>query len=78
MTASWSYYHDGRKVEKVTDYTNSYEYILAQMYLARRIINKGNLTAEQRFELKDMLISCYFNYAPCFADNFSYYYDSTY
>jgi hypothetical protein len=65
------------------NYISPFYYIISQQYLSRTFINNDpNLTNTTRkelgFELKDMLLSCSFNYLPCFVSDFTYYYDSTY
>jgi hypothetical protein len=62
------------------NYMMPFEYIISQQYIIRSIVNNDKyFTYESRkkigFELKDMLISCYFNYQPCDVNDFTYIYD---
>ena len=64
-------------------YGSPFDYIISQQYYTRTFINNDkNLTDKTRkrmgFELKDMLISCFFNYKICKASDFTYFYDPLY
>ena len=57
--------------------------IISDIYATRSLINNDkNLTNENRkemgYQLKDMLISCFFNYEPCTVNDFTYFHDPLY
>jgi hypothetical protein len=78
------YYLDTKVIKlNASVYVSPLFYSLSQQYLSRSAINNDlNLTLSEKksigFELKDMLVSCCFNYEPCYLSDFTYFYDSTY
>lgn len=61
------------------NFTDPYSYIITQEYSTKLTLNSdSNLTNKTKKELgfliEDMLISCYFNYIPCTAEDFTYSY----
>jgi amiloride-sensitive sodium channel subunit alpha len=64
-------------------YATPYDYINAVLYYTRTAIGVDtNLTETTRkdmgYEMKDMLISCLFNYDSCSVNDFTYFYDPIY
>jgi hypothetical protein len=83
QTRSPSYLKTHVTNKNLSSFASPFSYIISHHYLTRTAIkNDKNLTNSERksigFELKVMLISCSFNYEPCNANDFTYYYDSNY
>jgi hypothetical protein len=66
-----------------TGYVSPYDWILTKQYQIRYEINSDstlNYTTRKQlgFTIEDMLVSCYFDYEPCKADDFNYFYHELY
>jgi len=66
-------------------YTSLFEWSQACAYLLRILVNQDPhkvITDTNRksygYEIENMLISCYFNYQPCYSADFTYFYHSYY
>ena len=65
--------------------TSMYEWAMGINMLLRILINRdpSNVITDSNrksfgYEIEDMLISCYFNYKPCYASDFTYFYSTLY
>jgi hypothetical protein len=81
-TRSYSYIREINEVNFRPDMM-PFEYIIGEQYKMRTKINNNKFLTEESkkkigFELKDMLISCYFNYQSCDTNDFKYLYDPLY
>jgi hypothetical protein len=80
ITRSYSYLNLVNTAGQISQYSSLLEYMISDQYTVRSTINNDkNLTETKRrelgFEMKDMLISCYYNYKPCDANDFTYLFD---
>ena len=60
-----------------------FDWLISQQYVLRQFINNDkNLKISDLkdlgYQIEDMLVSCYFNYKPCYASNFTYFYNPLY
>jgi hypothetical protein len=59
-----------------------YEWDVSSNYLIKAIFNSPNFSKPFRklvgYQIEDMLISCYFNYKPCYSTDFTYFYSEMY
>jgi hypothetical protein len=85
ITAASSYIDSNKNIfnKSILDYASPYDWISNQKYAIRNLINSHkNLTDETKkslgYKIEDMLVSCYFNYAPCTINNFTYFYHQMY
>ena len=65
------------------NFTSLFEWLETEHYILRLYVNNNaNYTYERRkamgFQIENMLISCYFNYLPCYATDFTYSYNPLY
>jgi hypothetical protein len=79
-TRSANYFYSTVPVLDPNTYLIPFQYMISQIFLTRTFISADkslNETSRRQigFELKDMLISCVFNYKLCDANDFTYFYD---
>ena len=64
-------------------YTSLFEWLVSENYILRALVNNNpTYTADRKksmgYQIENMLVSCYFNYLPCYASDFTYFYHPLY
>ena len=68
-------------VKNKTANQSTFEWISSIQYLMRAaVFNQNNETIRKSYgyQLENMLVSCHFNYNPCYLSDFTYFYDPLY
>ena len=65
------------------NFSSLFEWLETEHYTLRLYVNNNPKYTEERrkamgFKIEDMLVSCYFNYLPCYATDFTYFYNPLY
>jgi hypothetical protein len=66
------------KIAPIQNFKSIFDWISAQQYILRETMYAEKNTTVRKsygYQLENMLISCYFNYNPCNASSFTYFYD---